>query len=546
MSGGRKKMQKRYLLLMTWLFLITVGLTLPVNFVRAPSSPTSAVESFKEPFKDFFDYEWWLQGSEYGGKGLQYGKWMVVETFWDSGVPRQRFYITNENPLTGTDSARMEIDGSKPDVLTYAWRSLWESPDPDRIGYPNLLNPAYLQFKFRIDEWTTSNPTWRVTLGAIGGAGPGESSLEGQVIIGLEGLDPPKLRLHYRVGSSIDDWTDANTIKVLSETSVDVGETYTLEIMRLADPVNGTVAVWLDGIEIADLRAEGLDTSYPGGERTVFLGNNPLAENGFFATGSSTGSSCVITFDDLRTSDQYIGVDPSPINHYDLTLDSSPQGKTVRVGNHIVGTTPITIQVPEGTIPKIGVEPANFDHWEISPNFDDFSSYSETWPNMTTSLVATVTRAPAPPGENIGPSPTPAIYRDTRITAIYTNGVKHTLDVNSNPVATSFTVDQLDYETPWNDSLTEGTHTITVPSTFTIGEKRYDFRNWEDDSTNATRTVNLVSNMDITAYYDETTIPEFTPSVALLAVITATTLAIALIARKWWAHTENYRHFHLM
>ena len=516
--------------------------------------PVSTVDTFREPFKDFFDYEWWLQGSEYAGKGNQYGKWFVIETFWN-GNPRQRFYITKENLITGTDSARMEIDGSANDVRTFGWRGVWGPYEPDQLPWRELLNPAYLRFRFRIDEWITYRPDWRVTLGAIGGAGPGMSALEGQVIIGLQANPladpdnlslPPCLRLHYRIGDSFDWWTDPLTVKIVSEQEVSIGEVHTLEIMRIADSVNGVVAVWLDGVEVADLRAEDIVTSFPGGVQTVFLGSGVAAENGFFSLGQSAGSSCVITFDDLRLRDEYIGPDPLPITYYDLTLDSSPQVKTVCVGNHVLEVpTPVTIQVPEGTVPKVGVAPTNFDHWEISPEVPGFpiSDWEELWPDL--GLMATVTRVPAQhdPG-GVGPSPTPAIYQDTRITAMYTTGIKHTLNITSDPVTTSFTVDELDYTTPWSDQLTEGTHTIAVPSTFTVGENIYNFKKWEDDSTNLTRTVNLVSDMYIAAYYDVTIIPEFPTLIAWLAVFGVISLTIVLGARKLRERSTHHRHFH--
>jgi len=504
-------------------------------------APMSEGNTFKEPFKDFFDYEWWLPGSAYAGKGRQYGKWFVVEMFWDNGVPRQWFEITKENPISGTDSAHMIIDGSKADVLAMAWRDLFASSDPDRLVYPNALNPAYLRFRFRIDEWVTTDPNWRVTLGALAGV-TGYSGFIGQVIIGLEGLNR-NLVLRYRTDSTEEEWWGGEVHEVVSSVSVNIGVVHTIEILRLAG-TNGEVRVWFDGVEVPEFTVQNIDTSFPGGISTIEIGNDYHQENGFFATGYSPGSRCIITFDDLRVRNQYIGVDTLPTSHYALTLDSSPQGKTVRVGNHIVGESPTTIQVPEGTTPKVGVDPTNFDHWEISPNFDDFSSYSETWLNITTPLIATVTRAPAPPGQNVGPSPTPAIYSDTRITAMYTTGIKHTLNVTSNPVATSFTVDELDYTTPWSDSLTKGTHTISVPSAFIVDDKRYDFRNWEDDSTNPTRTVNLVSGMNITAYYEETTIPEFPTLIAWLTVVGFATVVVVLGARNLRVHSRIHRHLH--
>ena len=77
-----------------------------------------------------------------------------------------------------------------------------------------------------------------------------------------------------------------------------------------------------------------------------------------------------------------------------------------------------------------------------------------------------------------------------------------------------------------------------------IGEKGYEFRNWEDSSTNPTRTVNLVSDMYITAYYDVTIIPEFPTSIAWLLVVGVATPVIVLGARKLKPRSESHRDFH--
>lgn len=495
----------------------------------------SAVDTFREPFKDFFDYEWCLAGSEYFDKGFQYGKWFVIEMFPENV---HDFRINNVNPISGSDSATMDINGSKQGPLCETWLGLAQSLDPDYLIWPDIfMNPTYMRFCFRIDRWDATNSYWRVTLGEL--AGNELSSLITQVTIALEGFSPPHLWMFYKTGSNSSDWDlPENKHEVVSSTTVSLGVVHTIEFYRYAHPTEGEIKVWLDGDEVHDLTIQNVDTSYPGGVRSVRIGSNAHFSK------LSPGSWATITYDDLRVRDQYIGEESLPITYYDLTLDSSPQGKTVRVGNWIVGQTPVTIRVPEGTLPKVGIDPTNFDHWELTGDYTNeqkelFMNYSEIWPDASPTLMATVTRLRPVPGEASSVKPTPAIYQDTRITAIYKTGTKHILDVASDPTATSFTVDELDYNTPWSDQLTEGTHTITMPSTFTVGEKRYDFRRWEDGSTNPNRTVNLVSNMNITAYYDETIIPEFPTLITWFAVVGVATLVVVLSTRKLKLHSRT-------
>jgi hypothetical protein len=58
------------------------------------------------------------------------------------------------------------------------------------------------------------------------------------------------------------------------------------------------------------------------------------------------------------------------------------------------------------------------------------------------------------------------------------------------------------YATPWTGELEEGTYKITVPQQVKVGSDVYNFKQWEDGSTNPVRTVNLTSNTTITAIYE--------------------------------------------
>ncbi len=502
------------------IFVILTGL-----FQTTVSLPAEATQSYKEPFKDFFDYEWWLPGSEYFDMGRQYGKWTVIEMFPNNP---HNFRILSDNAISGTCSAVLDINGSRQNPLCETWVDLFASPDPDHLAYPNIyLNPAYMRFRFRIDTWNATNSYWRVSLGEF--SGNENSALVTQVIIALEGYAPPYLWMLYKTGSSASDWENPqNKHQLISNTTVSLGVIHTLELYKYSHADEGEIKVWLDGAEVADLSIRNVDLSYPEGVRSIRIGSSE------YYSKMSPGSWATIAFDDLRVRDQYIGSDPTPQTYYDLTVDSSPQGKIVRVGNRIVGQTPVTVKVPAGTMPKVGVDPTDFHHWVLGGNYTDeqkelFGSYSEIWSHVDPTSIATVTRAPAPPGQNLGPSPTPALYSDTRITAMYTTGTKHTLNLTSNPIATPFTVDELNYTTPWSEQLSEGVHTIIVPSTFTVGEEKYEFRRWEDGSTSPTRTLNLVNDIHITAYYDTTIITEFPTSIMWLAVIIITIVPLVIV-----------------
>ncbi len=81
--------------------------------------------------------------------------------------------------------------------------------------------------------------------------------------------------------------------------------------------------------------------------------------------------------------------------------------------------------------------------------------------------------------------------------------VNHTLVVTSTPIqGVAVTVDGYQYSTPTSPlNLQEGLHTITAPSNVLSGVDTYNFVQWEDGSTNPTRTLNLTVNATITCTY---------------------------------------------
>jgi hypothetical protein len=80
--------------------------------------------------------------------------------------------------------------------------------------------------------------------------------------------------------------------------------------------------------------------------------------------------------------------------------------------------------------------------------------------------------------------------------------ITHLLTVNSEPSGVTFTIDETSATTPWQAELMEGTYTITMPTKIKLNTATYIFKNWEDGSTNPTRTVNLTADTVITAYYE--------------------------------------------
>jgi hypothetical protein len=80
----------------------------------------------------------------------------------------------------------------------------------------------------------------------------------------------------------------------------------------------------------------------------------------------------------------------------------------------------------------------------------------------------------------------------------------HELSVFSSPISgVTFSLDGTDRITPFSSFLEEGRYTIVMPSTVDIGGTTYVFANWSDGSTDSTRTVNLLSDKSITAYFEE-------------------------------------------
>ena len=95
----------------------------------------------------------------------------------------------------------------------------------------------------------------------------------------------------------------------------------------------------------------------------------------------------------------------------------------------------------------------------------------------------------------------------------------HELNVSSSPISdVTFSLDGTDLATPFSSFLEEGRYTIVMPSTVDVAGTIYVFANWSDGSTESTRTVNLLSDKSITAYFEEEIPP---PQTHVLSVVSS-------------------------
>lgn len=95
-------------------------------------------------------------------------------------------------------------------------------------------------------------------------------------------------------------------------------------------------------------------------------------------------------------------------------------------------------------------------------------------------------------------------------TCTYTLTVKpsapstYALSVSSSPISdVSFTLDDVSYTTKSSMSLDEGKYVVAVPSEVDVSGTTYVFVNWSDGSAASTKTVNLSSDISLTAYFEE-------------------------------------------
>lgn len=64
----------------------------------------------------------------------------------------------------------------------------------------------------------------------------------------------------------------------------------------------------------------------------------------------------------------------------------------------------------------------------------------------------------------------------------------------------------MSYTTPWSGQLASGTYVVTAPSQIQVSTEVYNFKSWEDGSTNPARTINFTASISIVATYQAKTL----------------------------------------
>ncbi|MFQ6081416.1 MAG: SHOCT domain-containing protein [Candidatus Bathyarchaeia archaeon] len=109
------------------------------------------------------------------------------------------------------------------------------------------------------------------------------------------------------------------------------------------------------------------------------------------------------------------------------------------------------------------------------------------------------------------PKPPPASYEPKdviHVSDVPPPLVTYTLSVSSTPIADiPFTLDNQQYTTHWSGSLTEGIHTLRMPSSVTVGSDTYNFDRWSDGDPNPEKTVDLQADTSLVATYKLLTPP---------------------------------------
>lgn len=464
--------------------------------------------------RDHFDAEWLLQMHTYHvpplpQDGLTFSavrrhgsKWFVADgcttMAWLGDIAAQKLYTSNINPIRGLDSLILEYWG---DVRTSGFcRScmIWDNgnePEQPLIHLPVI----YLKCKFRIDEWIwPGNGSWQISLLGVSGNGTPPTWSPFQQAVGLVcggevGWKPePHLWLWVRTdepvvgGEMCDDRSGdyGGWICRLKDYDrpLEIGRVYDLEMLRRVG-VDGAVGVWLDGELVSALSRDGISVTHPSpsGGRTVNIGSSmtigiPLAP--------IAGAYSKVVIDDFYVSDEYLGLNMPDPQLVKLIVDCDYQIRFY-LGNNGPFYTPKTFYLPYGTLPKLFVEPTNFDHFEINgiPMIDDVTYgdnpptgnyWKEIWnahpavegPPSRENLIGTVCQGGWGAGAVL--SVTPPLYADTIIRVIYsqapTTQRRLRIEAIRNGIMNiPLVVDGSKGQTPFDRNVTEGLHTPEVP-----------------------------------------------------------------------------------
>lgn len=79
--------------------------------------------------------------------------------------------------------------------------------------------------------------------------------------------------------------------------------------------------------------------------------------------------------------------------------------------------------------------------------------------------------------------------------------IYHKLTVTSSPSGVPFTINDTAFNTPYQQTIIEGSYTIVFPEEIVVSGVTYRFLNWDDGVTNSVRTVALTSDVVLLATY---------------------------------------------
>jgi hypothetical protein len=105
-----------------------------------------------------------------------------------------------------------------------------------------------------------------------------------------------------------------------------------------------------------------------------------------------------------------------------------------------------------------------------------------------------------------GPCPSPTT--GTPLVKTFTAAVVHLLVVNATVTGIPFTISGSNVTgdvTPFAMLLDAGGYTINMPATVTVGTQAYLFQHWQDNTTNASITINLAGDVTLTATFLQAT-----------------------------------------
>ncbi len=140
-----------------------------------------------------------------------------------------------------------------------------------------------------------------------------------------------------------------------------------------------------------------LDGKYEGTtpvEIKVYVTGTPpgsiiVSKTGYKAQSVSAPNPSAGQTESVHVTLEPIAPTPTPVQDGYFSIDSSPQGATVRVDGHYVGATPVTTQVTAGTTHRVQVEYSGYDAWSAV-----YTAYS----GQTTQIYASLTPTPQTTG----------------------------------------------------------------------------------------------------------------------------------------------------